>query len=332
MFTDRDAWIHSCSSLGRYQYWIHSFIHSFSNTKMEFLQYSPEILQQFQDLLETDEVLKDHYEQNYNNQVKKLDSDEEDTIIPVLCASNLNSVDFMHEMGRLNIHPKGFFEDDCKTLQAALDKEHYDYVESKKKEKEIAQDLEESQASIQRMKLLTELALEEEEMVLKTNRRVMDWIELIQIKHIPSTCRMHLNDISTRTISRHLWSDHRLISLDLTNCQITDRGGVYIARVLKQNTSIKKLELGDNLIGFKTCAILADSLKTNHTIKFLGLDSNPLASKHVTDAVESLSSIIMYNSSLQHLSLYRCNIGVGGGRTIANAISLNDHICCLDFG
>lgn len=298
---------------------------------MEFLQYTPEILQQFQDFLETDEVLKDHYEQNYS-QVNKNDSDDEDTIIPVLCASNLNSVDFMHEMSRLNIHPKGFFEDDCKSLQAALDKEHQEYVESKKKEKQMARDLEESQASIQRIKLLTELAMEEEEKDMKMNRRVMDWIELIEMKRIPSICRMHLNDISCRTISRHLWSDHCLVSLDVTNCQITDRGGVYIARVLKHNTSIKKLELGDNLLGYKTCVILADSLKKNQTLKFLGLDSNPLTSKKATDAVEALSNIIVQNSSLYHLSLHRCNIGVAGGRAIANAISTNDKICCLEFG
>ena len=296
----------------------------------ESLQYTPEILQQFQDLLETDEVLRDQYEEKYNH-VNKHDSDEEDTIIPVLCASNLNSVDFMYELNRLNIQPKGFFEDDCKALQVALDKEHNDYIESKKRDKQIAQDLEESQASIQRIKLFTELAMEEEEIEIKKNRRVRDWIELIHIKQIPSICRMHLNDISTRSISRHLWSDHSLVSLDMTNCQITDRGGVYIARVLKQNTSIKTLELGDNLIGFKTCVILADSLKTNHTLTFLGLDSNPLTSKNVTDAVESLSSIIMQNSSLHHLSLYRCNIGVGGGRAIANAISTNDNLCCLEF-
>lgn len=297
---------------------------------MSSISFQDEILQQFQDLLETEKDLLHRYNED-NIENHHYDPNEYEKDIPVLSAYTLNNADVMNEMERLGLHPKGFFEDDCKVLQEALNKEHQDYMNSKEKERQMAQEKRRGLAQTQRIDYLQKSILEEEDNELMVNDRLKDWVELIQTKNAPCVMRFHLNHISSRIVSRLLMSDNCIHTFDVTNCKLTDKSGVYIARMLKNNTALKKMELRDNYFGHETCAVLEESLKTNQSLKYLGLDSNPLTSSNSNEAIESLANIIQYNKSIEYLSIHRCNIGVGGGRSFSKSIVSNDTIICIDF-
>ena len=142
-------------------------------------------LEQFEDLLgdESSSNLSQDEEQNI---------EDEETVINKLDANSLTLKDLLHEMEMRNLQPRGFFEDDAKLLQERLDKEHEEYLESKRREKLKARELEASQAMIRRRKTLQEIELGEEEQELESNQRVNEWFRIIKNRCPPNECRIDL--------------------------------------------------------------------------------------------------------------------------------------------
>lgn len=58
--------------------------------------------------------------------------------------------------------------------------------------------------------------------------------------------------------------------------KIEDADGIYIAEMLIDNTSLRKLELEGNLLGPNTAKKFGEVLKINKTLRFLDLESNQL--------------------------------------------------------
>lgn len=284
------------------------------------------LLEQFQDLL-GDESSTNHVPQNNEENF-----DDVESVINKLDANSLTLKDLLHEMEIRNLQPRGFFEDDAKLLQEDFDKEHEQYIESKRREKLEARELEASQATIRLRKALQEIELSEEKRELESNKRVDEWFRLIKQRCSPTLCRIDVNNISARTLARLLWSNDLICSLDVCNMNLSDSSGAYLARALKNNKSIMKLEMNENFLGSKTCTTLADALCCNDTLKYLSIESNPLTAKNGKASVEALVKIISNNKSLQHLGLWRCNIGVEGGREICEAMNSNENITSLELG
>ncbi len=287
------------------------------------------ILQQFEDLLSDDSTID-----ITNNDEDSIDNDDVSTL-KKLDANSLTIKDLLHEMEIRNLQPKGFFDDDAKLLQATLDKEHEEYLKSKRREKLQALELEAEQAMIRRRKALLEIEIAEEKREIDENQRVNEWFRLIQNRCSPTQCRIEVNNISVRTLARLLWSDDLILSLDVSNMNLSDNSGAYLARILKNNRSIVKLEMNENCLGYKTCVSLADSLvgtTSNTVLKFLSIGSNPLTAKNGKASIEALVTIIRENTSLRHLGLWRCNIGIEGGREICEAILSNECLTCIDLG
>lgn len=287
--------------------------------------FDDSILEQFEDLL-SDESTIDLPENNEEN------DQQNDSDMKKLDANSLTLKDLLHEMEIRNLQPRGFFDDDAELLQEHIDKEHQNYIDSKRREKLEARELEVSQAMIRRRKAIQEIELTEEENELKSNQRVSEWFRLIQNRCSPARCRIDVNNISARTLARFLWSDDSICSLDVSNMNLSDSSGAYLARVMKNNKAIVKLEMNENFLGSKTCTTLAESLSTNTTLKYLSIGSNPLMVKNGKATVEALVSIVRDNSSLRHLGLWRCNIGIEGGREISEAMLSNEVITCIELG
>ncbi len=258
--------------------------------------------------------------------------DDDETVINKLDANSLTLKDLLHEMEMRNLQPRGFFEDDAKLLQERLDREHEEYLESKLREKQEARELEASQAMVRRRKARQEVELSEERQEIEANKRIDEWFRLVKNGFSPFLCRVDVNNISARTLARLLWSDSRIVSMDVSTMNLSDYAGAYIGRALKNNKSIKKLEMNENHLGSKTCTTLADALCCNNTIRFLSMESNPLTAKNGTDSIEALVKIIRDNNSLQHLGLWRCNIGIEGGREISEAMLSNENLTCFELG
>lgn len=291
-----------------------------------FIEFGPSLLEKFEDIIKDDPV--EDGPKRYGNE----SDEDEETVIPILCANSLTLKDLLHEMEKRSLHPRGFFADDAKVLQAELEKEHDEYVESKRREKREARESEVSQRLLQRRKCLTEIALREEKKEIESNKRINEWCCLIKYAKSPHHCRIEVNNVSARLVARLLWSDTRIISLDLSNLNLSDTAGAYIARMLKNNRTLVKLEIGDNAMGCNTCTTLAESLKANNTLEYLSMESNPLTSQDGASCTEALASIVRDNTSLRYMSLWRCNTGVEGGRFIYEAMKGNDKLTCMEMG
>lgn len=121
----------------------------FSSIPSALVQFEPSILTQFEDIIEEDLL-----ENELNN------TDEEEDYEPkssTIDANSLTLQDLLHEMERRGIHPKGFFDDDAKTLQASLDKEHEESLKMKYRERKEKREFERAQKKVKRRKALTDV-------------------------------------------------------------------------------------------------------------------------------------------------------------------------------
>ena len=238
-------------------------------------------------------------------------------------AYSMTLTDIIPELERRSLSVKGFFSDDAKTLQIALDKEHASYVETKKKEM-LDSHIIEAQAAAERQKqALINESVAEEENAIKSSTRVAARFQSIQNQSCPIHCRIdELTPASARSLSKLLWSDTRLVSVDVSNIGLSDVSGAFLARALHNNTSLKKLEMGGNQFASVCCRQLAESLLANTTLNFLGLDSNPLCTGNGSkESMALFSQAIGKNTSLTYLSLWRCGLCTRASRLLADEIA-----------
>ena len=66
------------------------------------------------------------------------------------------------------------------------------------------------------------------------------------------------------------------MSLHLARKMIKDEDGVKIAKMIKNNKYMRKLELEGNLLGPNSAKELGEALLENKTLKYLDLEGNQL--------------------------------------------------------
>ena len=284
-----------------------------------------QLFSEFEDLLDKNNEHNDIEEYLHNNL-------EDDAMVHKLDASSLLLHDLLTEMERRGLHPRGFFEDDAKVLQAEFDKEHESYVESKRREKREAREMEAKQAIIQKRRMVLDTQMMEERKELEEDKRLKADLDRI----IGSICATHIrigvNDISVRSLSKAMWQNNNVLSLDVSNMNLTDLSGSYICRALKKNRSIRKLELGGNQFGPKTCLTLANSLSLNDVLKYVSLESNPLTqgTNYIT-AMEAIAEMLKVNKTLTYLSIWRCNINSEGCKILSDCLAFNQCLTCFEM-
>ena len=257
--------------------------------------------------------------------------------VPKQNAFAMSLTDLMPELERRSLPVKGFFSDDAKTLQVAFDREHDSYVEAKKKELFDSQVIEAQAAAVSRKETLIKESIAAEESEVVGSARIMAWFQMIQDKVSPVHCRIEeLTDVSARSLSKLLWSDSNLVSLDVSNMSLSDDSGAFLARALRKNTCLKKLDLGGNQFGSKCCLQLAKSLLANPSsaLAFLSLESNPLCTGNDSkESIGLLVNAIGKNTSLVSLSLWRCGLGIEAGMMLAQEIERgNSRLISLEVG
>jgi len=131
-----------------------------------------------------------------------------------------------------------------------------------------------------------------------------------------------------------MWANNTIICLDLSSNELNDHSGSYIARILKRNFTLKKLELCNNNFGSRTCAAFGESLVNNNSLVYLSLDSNPLVDDNINDVsgIKLMADALRVNKTLTSLNLWRCKIPEQGGIAIANAIEENNSLLFLELG
>lgn len=290
-----------------------------------FPTFESSILEQFEDIPNDGTIINDDPPSHVSN-------DDDETVIPVLQADSLTLKDLLHEMEKRSLQARGFFADDAKLLQVELDKEHQEYMELKAREKIEAKKIEAAQKVTQRRKALTEYALWEEKEEVEKNERIAQWFQLLQQGLCPPNCRIEVNNVSVRTLTRLLWTDVSVVNLDLSNLKLSEESGVYIGRMLKNNRTLLKLELGDNMLGQKALCEISEALCNNSVLKYLSLESNPLTANGSSCASKAFAKMITLNKGLTFLSIWRCNMGVEDGRVISQSMKQNNHLLCFEIG
>jgi Ran GTPase-activating protein (RanGAP) involved in mRNA processing and transport len=116
-------------------------------------------------------------------------------------------------------------------------------------------------------------------------------------------------------------------ALVLHHNNITEEGALKLAEALKNNTSLKKLNLGYNSIGDTGVEYVVEALlKSNNTLTKLHLQSNSITEK----GAGHLAKMLTINRSIRRLGLDYNSIGDRGVQLLSLALSSNsievDHI------
>ena len=119
----------------------------------------------------------------------------------------------------------------------------------------------------------------------------------------------------------------------MTRAGVGDDEGLEIAKILYNNTTLRKLELEGNNLGTKTAKELAKALKYNKTLQFLDLESNALCAEgdDCKDMIDMLRSI-EENKTLLSLNLGNNKLEVAIGTQIRRMLEKNHTIIDLEIG
>ncbi|GMH75091.1 hypothetical protein TL16_g06649 [Triparma laevis f. inornata] len=282
------------------------------------------LFSEFEDLEET------------NSNSVDMDDEDDAFLPPKKMASDMNSHELRTMLIERGITPKGFEDEDAETLQKILDEDYDRDLESKRQERKEARVLAAKQAGLAKRRQKMDQQLHEEQVELEKDGRMEFFLQLIKNNSAPSTARIQLNDITSRSMAKALWSTSCIVALDVSRMQLSDLAGAYLCRALKNNRSIVKLDLESNKFGPKTCSALADALLTNNVVTHVNLESNMLVKNevgsHDVSGVAAIADMLCTNKALLYLNLWRCNVQSEGGHQLVNGIMENQTLIFFEVG
>ena len=225
--------------------------------------------------------------------------------------------------------PSGFNDENIVLLQEIFDRE------SKIQEEQIrAQRLEEKKKAAQqkglqkkRMDMEQKLAEEIDELArdLQINAMISCILDNVDMRNL----RISVNSISARALAKAMWSNHTIVCLDLSSNGLDDSAGMYVARILRRNNALQKMEVDNNLFGLNTAKAFAESLMINTSLAHLSLDSNPIfdsSNDEGSSGITAFAETLTVNKTIKFLNLWRTGINRRGGEILAEKLELNDNI------
>lgn len=118
-----------------------------------------------------------------------------------------------------------------------------------------------------------------------------------------------------------------LASLNLWGNQIGDEGTVELASSLRYNSALTELNLGYNNFYLEGTEAIAEALKDNKALMRLDLPNN-----HLTDGIISIADMLKSNNTLTYLGLGANNINSNGAIALANALTENRVLTKIALG
>jgi hypothetical protein len=97
-------------------------------------------------------------------------------------------------------------------------------------------------------------------------------------------------DIDTEILEYLInWSELTYItSLELVGNNIDDEGAIHIAKAIKNNISLRRVNLNSNKIGMKGVFALADAIRANKKLEFFSIQNNSFNDPvHCEDSIEA---------------------------------------------
>lgn len=265
------------------------------------------------------------------------DKDDDDSrVLSIPMASHLDASDVSAALLSRDRTPTGFIEIDRDTLQKIFNEEFKRDEEMSRMERLENKQKQARQAGLQKKRMDMENKLQEEVEELAGNYQVHSMISCVRDNLAITTLKLNVSSISARALAKAMWINNTIICLDLSSCGLNDNAGCYIARILKKNNTLQKMELDNNYFGPSTAKAFAESLVINTSLVHLSLDSNALTRGGGAEAdfsgVIEFSKAIAINTTLKFLNLWGTNLGIQGGIAMADGLELNDTILLCDVG
>lgn len=162
----------------------------------------------------------------------------------------------------------GFPDTDREILQKAFDEEFKASLEETRAKRRENRRRAAQQAGLQKRRMLMEKTLQEEQDELFQNHQIAMMIDFIKENMVHGSIRMDVNSISARSLAKAMWANNTIACLDLSSNKLNDHSGAYLARILKKNRTLKKVELDNNNLGPISCGAFGNSLKVGTNSHF----------------------------------------------------------------
>ena len=120
----------------------------------------------------------------------------------------------------------------------------------------------------------------------------------------------------------------KITKLVLSKNSITDRGATALAEMLKENRTLRQLDIGGNSIDVGAAIALVEMLKEKKTLQQLSIRNNFIGDGGAT----TLAEILKENKTLQQLDIGDTSIGNGGATILAERLKENRTLQKLDIG
>jgi Ran GTPase-activating protein (RanGAP) involved in mRNA processing and transport len=128
-----------------------------------------------------------------------------------------------------------------------------------------------------------------------------------------------MGNLGSTSFGMALPSMRSLAHLTFSHCDIGSEGAIAICLGLKENKSLEKLDLKDNLICFRAGPAFGSMLAINETLTSLFLDGNELEDEGITSLLQGLSQ----NRVLEELGLNRTSIGDASAISAGEIMEVN---------
>ena len=163
-------------------------------------------------------------------------------------------------------------------------------------------------------------------MTVETARALTIMLELNKfLTNLVVSHSKHFSDSEAFCVFKGLQHNTTLISLDLSNCDITAADPEIIkSLMLQENSSLTHLNLSGN-IGFSDSGArcIFESLQYNSTLVYLNLGGTSITAND-PDTAKSLTKMLQVNKSLTHLDL-SCKVTVPANHIVSLIFSALEH-------
>ncbi|KDO32486.1 hypothetical protein SPRG_02963 [Saprolegnia parasitica CBS 223.65] len=139
------------------------------------------------------------------------------------------------------------------------------------------------------------------------------------------------NEINSDCISilcTALRNNKTIKSLNLRRNPMGNEGGMFVAEMLEGNTCLEALDIGDTDLGHGSLIAMATALSLNESISSINLD-NPLLRTLEEEALQHLGKMLQNNSTLTHVSLCKHHISDIGAQVLAERLLDNKTLTSL---
>ena len=152
--------------------------------------------------------------------------------------------------------------------------------------------------------------------------------DLLEALECLKECKVE-HDKPHQTIFGAVGSSLKLENVDLRSLLLDDADAValVLGEIIKNNSTIRKLNLSSNCIGDEGCGALAEGIQINDTLTELNLHCNEVGDAGCAKLAQSFNS----NSALTNLNLSANRIGDDGVAALAKALETNPTLSVLDL-